>query len=166
MLGSATLHGWTESAWYIETRNAPEEDVPEDEQPADFDALKPTGKAEVVIEREFRGAGMHPKVDLTIEMGGHGDKTYSINVARHKPIKKEQGTKGGKKKDAAAEAPKYEDVKQQILTTLEMTTKPIPLDIMAKTIGLGVKDIQKFLNQMHDELIITKTPSGWILNED
>ena len=50
MLGSTTLHGWTESALYLETKE---------------DCDQPT----IVVEREFRGAGMYPKMEMTLGMG-------------------------------------------------------------------------------------------------
>lgn len=63
MLGSTTLHGWIESAWYLKSMPADEGD-----------------EAEVVMEREFRGAGLHHKLDLRIKMGDMGDPTYSVSV--------------------------------------------------------------------------------------
>ena len=60
MLGSTTLHGFTESAQYF--------------QRLDDDG---EGKARVVIEREFRAAGMYPKMELMIEMGEFGNPLYN-----------------------------------------------------------------------------------------
>lgn len=65
MLGSTTLHGWIESAWYLQA------------MPNDGEA------AEVVLEREFRGAGLHQKLDLRIEMGDMGDPHYAVSIADH-----------------------------------------------------------------------------------
>lgn len=63
MLGSTTLHGWIESAWYLKSMPADEGD-----------------EAEVIMEREFRGAGLHHKLDLRIKMGDMGDPTYEVTV--------------------------------------------------------------------------------------
>ena len=63
MLGSTTLHGWIESAWYLKS-------MPADEG----------GEAEIVMEREFRGAGLHQKLDIRIQMGDMGDPTYKVSV--------------------------------------------------------------------------------------
>lgn len=69
MLGSTTLHGWIESAWYLQS-------VPVDEGDT----------AEVIMEREFRGAGLHHKLDLEIEMGEIGNPHYDVRVDDyHKP---------------------------------------------------------------------------------
>lgn len=54
MLGSTTLHGWIESAWYMQAQ-----------EPQD-------GKAIVTLEREFRGSGVNGKVDIHISMGEAG----------------------------------------------------------------------------------------------
>lgn len=61
MLGSTTLHGWVDSAWYLESRQGSDE-----------------GKAIVTMEREFRGAGMPPRVDLNLTIGGMGEAQYSV----------------------------------------------------------------------------------------
>lgn len=65
MLGSTTLHGWIESAWYLQTQ-----------EPQD-------GKAVVTIEREFRGAGLHSKLDVHMSMGEAGDPHYSATIHEH-----------------------------------------------------------------------------------
>lgn len=63
MLGSTTLHGWIESAWYIQ---------------ANVDA----GNT-ITLDREFRGAGIYPKVDITLEMGNFGDPKYETRLGEH-----------------------------------------------------------------------------------
>lgn len=66
MLGSTTLHGWVESAWYLQA------------MPNDGDS-----EAEVTMEREFRGAGLHQKLDLKITMGDRGVAEYNVEVIDH-----------------------------------------------------------------------------------
>jgi len=65
MLGSTTLHGWIESAWYLQTQ-----------EPKD-------GKAIITVDREFRGAGLYGKVDLELEMGAYGDPKYLTRIVEH-----------------------------------------------------------------------------------
>lgn len=62
MLGSTTLHGWIESAWYLKS------------MPTDGD------EAEIVMEREFRGAGLHSRLEVRVKMGDMGDPTYEVAV--------------------------------------------------------------------------------------
>jgi hypothetical protein len=62
MLGSTTLHGWIESAWYLKS-------VPSD-----------SDEANIVMEREFRGAGLHGRLDIRVVMGDMGDPTYQVTV--------------------------------------------------------------------------------------
>lgn len=64
MLGSTTLHGWIESAWYLSTAPVDGLDI-----------------AEVIMEREFRGAGLHSKLDIEIEMGEMGDPHYKATIS-------------------------------------------------------------------------------------
>lgn len=68
MLGSTTLHGWIESAWYLSS-------LPSDEGE----------DAEVTMEREFRGAGLHQKLDVRIHMGEMGVPDYNVEVVDHIP---------------------------------------------------------------------------------
>lgn len=57
MLGSTTLHGWIESAWYISTV-----------------------QNQLAVNREFRGAGLHEQLEIEIQMGDTGDPHYSAEV--------------------------------------------------------------------------------------
>jgi hypothetical protein len=66
MLGSTTLHGWIESAWYMQVQ-----------EPDETDAI-------ITLEREFRGAGIHHKIDVRFEMGDYGDTKYGTTVSEHK----------------------------------------------------------------------------------
>lgn len=65
MLGSTTLHGWVESAIYVEVQD------PKD------------GAAVITLDREFRGAGMYSKVDLHLTQGEYGTSDYSVKIADH-----------------------------------------------------------------------------------
>lgn len=81
MLGSTTLHGWIESAWYLKSN------------PTDGD------EAEIVMEREFRGAGLHNRLDIRVKMGDMGDPTYEVSVEDYfSPEEDEKPTRGGIKK--------------------------------------------------------------------
>lgn len=70
MLGSTTLHGWIESAWYLQA------------QPEQFGVI--------TLEREFRGAGMYPKVDITIEQGTPEKPIYKTTQSEHTGEAKEE----------------------------------------------------------------------------
>jgi hypothetical protein len=83
MLGSTTLHGWTESAWYLSIRGVEIEKKGEEEED------EPTGVrpalAKLVMEREFRGSGIFPKVEMTVAMGEYGNDLYAVNFDSYKP---------------------------------------------------------------------------------
>lgn len=76
MLGSTTLHGWIESAWYLKS------------MPTDGD------EAEIIMEREFRGAGLHSKLEIRVRMGDMGDPTYEVDVEDWFEPETESGPKG------------------------------------------------------------------------
>lgn len=63
MLGSTTLHGWIESAWYLRTNPTDQGD-----------------DAEIIMEREFRGAGLHSRIEIRLQMGDMGDPHYEVQV--------------------------------------------------------------------------------------
>lgn len=76
MLGSTTLHGWIESAWYLQVQ-------------------EPENKKHVItLEREFRGAGLYGKIDVDIEMGDFGEPTYETTVSEHRGDREEQASQG------------------------------------------------------------------------
>lgn len=66
MLGSTTLHGWVESAWYLQASESGKD-----------------GVGKLILEREFRGAGIHQKLDINIEMGDMGDPLYKVEFSEH-----------------------------------------------------------------------------------
>lgn len=81
MLGSTTLHGWIESAWYLQVQD------PEDK------------KQIITMEREFRGAGIYGKIDVEIEMGEIGTPNYSTNVTEHKEDRTGEAASQGGQQD-------------------------------------------------------------------
>lgn len=56
MLGSTTLHGWIESAWYVQSGE------------------------ELVIEREFRSAQAPQEIRLKMNLGDIEDSSYSVEI--------------------------------------------------------------------------------------
>lgn len=85
MLGSTTLHGWIESAWYLKS------------MPTDGE------EAEIVMEREFRGAGLHSRLDIRVKMGDMGDPTYEVNVEDYMGEPEEEKPQRGQTKKASPE---------------------------------------------------------------
>lgn len=120
MLGSTTIHGWVESAWYVSVH---ESEVDEEEE----DVTKARAAARVSVEREFRGAGIHPRVDMSIKMGETGKFTYGVDVEVRK--KKGMITEADQEKQVLAiiVTKKYgidlNDLAKQVGFTREVTTK-------------------------------------------
>lgn len=59
MLGSTTLHGWVDSAWYLQVQEP----------------------GVVRLDREFRSAMSRGLIDLTMEMGDIGQLDYAVTVS-------------------------------------------------------------------------------------
>lgn len=73
MLGSTTLHGWIESAWYLQVME------PDESQAVQVDQIS-KAPASVIMTREFRNAGHYPKIELKLRMGEFGDPTYEVTA--------------------------------------------------------------------------------------
>ncbi|HUH48124.1 MAG TPA: AAA family ATPase, partial [Arenibacter sp.] len=63
MLGSTTLHGWIESAWYLQGQDSKD------------------GHGVVTMEREFRGASIYPKLNVELDIGEFADTRYNVSVS-------------------------------------------------------------------------------------
>lgn len=81
MLGSTTLHGWIESAWYLSVSGTEADERNQEDE--DDDLNKEAEYVTLTLEREFRGAGVFPKLDLTVSMGKFGDPKYSLEIEKH-----------------------------------------------------------------------------------
>lgn len=77
MLGSTILHGWIESAWYLSVNTG------EEEQEEDDDIAKQAANVSLTMEREFRGAGTFPKVDIQVHMKPFGEMGYDVKIEKH-----------------------------------------------------------------------------------
>lgn len=62
MLGSTTLHGWTESSLYLNEQT------------------NLAGERTIFVEREFRGAGVQHHLELSISMGEVGTTDYEVKT--------------------------------------------------------------------------------------
>jgi len=124
MLGSTTLHGWIESAWYIQ-------------------AHEPDGPAaRVTLDREFRGAGLHPKQDLHIRMGDIGDMAYSI-------MEEEVSNEGN-----------------NIVQLLEQSTEALSKSHMAKALGISRYQVDKLVDKLVQDGILTRRGERYQLKEE
>lgn len=123
MLGSTTLHGWIESAWYLR--------VSTEEEAVGTDINKASASASVILEREFRGAGIYPRIDIKLKLGEFGDPAYSTEAAVHVP-----GT---------AETDEKEE---EIITALERATAPMSERLISTTINLSRYQTKKLLEKM------------------
>jgi len=151
MLGSTTLHGWVESAWYIGIKGEESEQDEEQGAPSDENILTgSSGKpVSLVMEREFRAGGIRPKVEASLTMGEFGSPKYMVNVRKHV----------GRGNPAATE-----NLKQDIITMLELHSKPISQRKIATETGAGRRAIKRVLEELVNEGTATWDSKGVKLN--
>lgn len=145
MLGSTTLHGWVESAWYIEVISRPEGDGSDEVNPGD------TPPITLVLEREFRSAGIFPKVELTVSMGGFNESTYGVEVKQH--------TK--KKKAAASQGRNLGNDQDRIMELFGLNKKPLSLRIISENTGLSKRRANEAVKALVESGEIRETSSGY-----
>jgi hypothetical protein len=120
MLGSTTLHGWIESAWYIQAGESTD------------------SVAHVSMEREFRGAGLHPKRDLSIEMGDFGDMKYIITETED------------------------EHHSDDVLLLLEQSTQPLSQSAVSQALGISRRQAKTALDRLVSERLAIKRGERYI----
>lgn len=135
MLGSTTLHGWTESAWYVTVDPDQSDLLDSEDKDSSYDS------AEVTIEKEFRGAGLYPKLDLEIRMGEIGDFNYSIEIKEH--VEKNKKTK----------KVTNEELQKTIINILK-EQKVVNKIQLLKVSGGTLEQVNKLLERLHKEEII------------
>lgn len=115
MLGSTTLHGWIESAWYLQVQ-------------------EPNGSnAVVTMEREFRGAGIYPKMDVELEMGEWGDPTYNLHLAEHVEDRGEAS---------------QEEIENQIIAVISTAADLLSINRISKNVGISRDKTERHLDRL------------------
>lgn len=122
MLGSTTLHGWIESAWYLKS------------MPTDGE------EAEIVMEREFRGAGLHGRLDIRVTMGDMGDPTYNVEVEDYFEPEESNGTTRSKKASPEAMMDEF--------MTLISQRKGVTEAYLVSSTGYNVKQVRETIDAL------------------
>ncbi len=143
ILGSTVLHGWVESAWYIEVRGTTESE--EEERPKkkkDEDEMagikSPSANVKITLDREFRGAGTYPKVDMEIRMGEFGSSDYEIKLGKH-------ATGRGKKITLSTK----EEIDKDILNFLTLHKgRRVSNREISRELGLSRKTVEESLDRI------------------
>jgi RecA-family ATPase len=145
MLGSVTLHGWVESAWYMRR------DL---EKEKERTALGANTKIEepsyIILEREFRKAGSYPEVELSIKLGDYGSLDYEVSAE----IYTEEDKGKGINKEALVRDLLYTKLK----TSAGPMTRGMWLECLSDEERMGVS--QKKLKPMMDSLV----SDGYVIN--
>lgn len=129
MMGSTTLHGWIESAWYVTVSHA----TNEDDLDPNTDINLPNAEALITVEREFRGTGLHPRIDVQLEMGQMGSFDYKTKVELHRPRGKNISIKQAEK---------------DIMAVLEPSKRGLSLVELMKATGIGEEKLSKTLDRL------------------
>ena len=152
MLGSTTIHGWIESAWYVTVDN--DVDVAEERgSDDDFHGEKVNqahAKAAVTIDREFRGAGLHPKIDLELQMGEMGKFEYDVNVELHRPKKQ-------RKKGAS-----LDEMDEEILNILFLRKNGVTEKVIGRDTGFKPEEVKSSVDRL-TERGLAKREKGKVL---
>lgn len=149
MLGSTTIHGWVESAWYIqvEASNAdPDEDIDGVNQPK--------ASASVVLDREFRGAGLHPRLAMELTMGEMGSSDYHVEVELF-----------SKKKDKVKDA-NAKDLREHVLSEIRHAKNGVSRSRLQNELGLSKKDFDGLIDRMLEQGLIKKDGTKLIMGEE
>lgn len=145
MMGSVILYGWVESAWYLSKDDVEGEQgqvaIDASEGSVDSSSKEPT---KVTMNREFRMAGVHPEIDIYMQMGGIGDPYYDVDV-----------TLAGE-----PSVPKS-SVKKDILNILNQNTRPVTRRQLVDSTGLDNRGIRKVLDELLLEKKIIATNKGF-----
>lgn len=150
MLGSTTLHGWIESAWYLNRR---EEDQPDHVEGEELDKQSKQ-PSKVILDREFRNAGHYPKLELSLLMGGLGEPEYEVEV---NPYTEDDDSPEAKRK---ARSP--EEIQDELLEYL--TNLPTP--------GASVKSLAEFSGVSYKvmiealKILVLSNPGKFVLRKN
>lgn len=148
MLGSTTLHGWIESAWYLQANE------PEGGNEIAIDKVS-DNPVSVIMTREFRTAGHYPKIELKLKMGEFGNPSYEVQA----DIYREEGKDNQKPKRLTNDKIALEIIR--IMETKSVGTIVSWSDLM-ENIGVDRKNIIKEAGTMaaQTNFSIEITPTG------
>ena len=141
MLGSTTLHGWIESAWYVKTENEDDKDTEGDE------VNKAETQSDIIIEREFRGAGVHPRVDLRLSMGSLESNHYKVETRVH------HGKGSGKKSDLS-------EVDGRVLNFLHVQKESVSQRFIASELGISRTLVKDSLDRLIKSNVVDEVGRG------
>jgi hypothetical protein len=153
MLGSTTLHGWTESAWYIRNDAPDEEDADMPEEDINSEKIE----AIVTMEREFRGAGLYPKADIGITMGPIGSFDYGVEAHSH--VKK-------KTVDGKAQPADPEVCKRAVIQLIRSNPKGLSDDAISRLSGFGKTEIKKAVDMLADAGMVKRVNDMVVMRND
>jgi DNA-binding NtrC family response regulator len=97
----------------------------------------------LTLEREFRGAGVYPKMDISIDMGDFGDSTYNVKLDKH--VAHKSDSTGGRHKK-----PSNPDLKQEIVDFILLKQGASARQI-AEELGISKRKVNELLKEIHED---------------
>ncbi|MGL4253977.1 MAG: AAA family ATPase [Fusobacteriaceae bacterium] len=158
MLGSVTLHGWVESAWYMR-RN-----IDKERMRGAIDAnIQIDEPSLVIMEREFRQAGSYPEIELSIKMGEYGTSDYEVSAEIYQEDSITNSDSNLSKQDLVKET-LYHLLRQ---STIPLTKREWINSISSEQLmGLSQKKIKDLIDELIQEnYVINLGVKGYIANE-
>src|SRR5690606_17316367 len=123
MLGSTILHGWTESALYIYAESTEEK-----------------GRVHLKFERELRGAGVYPMLEVNLRVGDMGDPTYEVEVIGEKD--------------------RSPDPKKEVLLVLQAKRGVVSQREISELTGLSRRQVKASLEALARDGLVALTEKG------
>lgn len=141
MMGSITLYGWIESAWYLER-----------------DEEKNKGEAAVItMKREFRFDKPQALLDITVKMGGMVNPQDMDAVQTYSAEVKELGEDG--------EEP-ARDLTHELTNIILTSTKPLSKRKLADMLNLTIPQIAPTLQNLKDNGTIRDNKKGYFIDKE
>lgn len=127
--GTTFLHGWGESNLYLQSE-------------ANLDE----GWGTIIMEREFRGAGLRNKLEAQINIGDMGERIYETKIGEYYA-------------EADVKRVKPETVQKEIIAALEIKGS-LKLPALMKQVGVTDKQLDEALQGLVNDGKVTKTKEG------
>ena len=155
MLGSVTLHGWVESAWYMRRNIEKEKEREVIDANAQIDE-----PSYIILEREFRQMGSYPEVELSIKLGDYGTPDYEVSAEIYDPEGKTQSIdKSSLVRDILYNKLKNSSVPLTRTMWVEMCSPEELMGVPQKKIKILIDDL------VNDGYVINRGQLGYTVND-
>src|SRR5690606_28749878 len=96
------------------------------------------GTASITVEREFRGAGLYPRLDLQLQLGEVGSPDYRVVIEKEQP-------RGRRRKISS------DQIRDDILNFLGLQTGRVGIPKIASHVGISRDKTHEILQELKAE---------------